>query len=338
MTITITDKLKTAYREGLTRLYGSEDAYTLFERSFITLFAEEREELVGAVRIISEGVETALLVDLEAENEGKREAALTAQNEIKRALLSEAEKRLTGRRVMAYGSRRDLDLFEEMGFGRCKNAWTFYRESFDETEFLPAGFRYENEFLPAPPRPVTQEASHSGADAEKRAQAHITYRSSVSETTYEAINEVLTKAFWGHPHDVEKTTEAFKNSQFAVAAYDGGRLVGVARAVADTGREDERATEGKYATILNVAVDPGYQGLSIGKNLVLNLSGLIPAKTIVLNTHPGAVGFYNKIREYRRNLYVFEKHIHEGGQREMPPERRISMFTPKGFKFPQEYI
>ncbi len=108
--------------------------------------------------------------------------------------------------------------------------------------------------------------------------------------------------------------------------------------MADTGKEDERSTEGKYATILNVAVDPGYQGLSIGKNLVLNLSGLIPAKTIVLNTHPGAVGFYNKIREYRRNLYVFEKHIHEGGQREMPPERRISMFTPKGFKFPQEYI
>ena len=42
--------------------------------------------------------------------------------------------------------------------------------------------------------------------------------------TFEDINELLTKAFWGHQHDINKTRAAFMNSQYAVTAFDGNKL------------------------------------------------------------------------------------------------------------------
>lgn len=334
--MTIAEKLEKAHEQGINGLYGSEDAYTLFERSFLVFIVLDGNDVIGAARVISEGVETALFVDLKAKGDLKD----VTETEIKTGLIKAAEKHLSGRRVMVYGRREDLDLYEKLGYGRCKNAWTYFRKGFDEKDFLPSGFRYENEFFSQAQHGDTDKAVVSAKDRMCRELilGRVTYKNDISGTTYEAVNDILTRAFWGHPHDVEKTKAAFSNSRFTAAAFDGERLIGVARAVADTGNKDDKRIDGKYATILNVAVDPEYQGLSVGKNLVLRLSEIIPAETIVLNTHPGAVGFYNRIREYRRNLYVFEKHIHEGEKREMPPEMRIGMFTPKGFRFPSEYV
>ena len=413
MGIIFTKDITRIGRDELNALYGDRsDAYGLFDESFLKVFAlaapegpadEERAEdregtgneaglpnggrfkLAGAVRVISEGVETALLVDLVAA-EGYGE-------ELKAALVREAEKELSGRRVMVYGSREDLELYEELGYGRCKNAWTYYREGMSEADFLPAGYRFENEFLTAPGNVRGTEAgktvegagrteeSKSEADAGKaedskdeadtgRTKDRITHgksdvstqieiRKGYENTAFDDINTILSKAFGGRPHDVNRTKAAFTNSRYAVTAYDGDRLVGVARAVSD-GK--------KFATILNVAVDPEYQGLSIGKNIVLKLSGIIDADVIVLNTHPGAVGFYNKLKEYRRNKYVFEKFLkpEEPGQKkdglkdEKPeaagqektvpktednkssenkkaPDWAAAMFTPKGYRFPDEY-
>lgn len=202
-------------------------------------------------------------------------------------------------------------------YGRCKNAWTYFNSSLNEADFLPAGYKYENEFI-----------SYSVGAEKKQKEAEITYKVGAVESGYEEVNELLTKAFFGNPHDISKTTKAFSNSRYFVSAYDNGKLVGVARAVSDND---------KYATILNVAVDPEYQGLSIGKNIVLKLSEIIRADIVVLNTHPGAVGFYNRLAQYRRNRYVFEKFITNEERAAMPPERRMAMFTPKGYKFPDEY-
>ena len=96
-----------------------------------------------------------------------------------------------------------------------------------------------------------------------------------------------------------------------------------------------------------------YQGLSIGKRLVRRLDEQIREEIVVLNTHPGAVGFYNRFPEYRRNKYVFEKHItgpeekrperpQSGGSGEKRPQGspsdfRAKMFTPAGYRFPDEY-
>lgn len=375
MEIRYTTELFPCDRGRINALYGREDAYGLFAGSFAHVLAYDGDFLVGAVRAISEGVETVLVVDLkeaekpeeylrspsDARNGNKPSENVTA------GLLRELEKEFAGRRVMLYGSRNQLAALEAAGYGRCKNAWTLFREGMSEKDFLPAGYRFEIEFLSGTPgslkggavpngpaanaRSEAKDSADAGvkvlpnevakvlsdagvkvlSDAERNAiKERITYPGGRNGATDEQINEILTKAFFGRPHDVNKTAKAFAQSSYIATAYDGDRLIGVARAVADGSR---------YATILNVAVDPQYQGLSVGKKILLELSARITEPTVVLNTHPGAVGFYNKIAEYRRNRYVFEKHIPLDTEPKRPdnPEFRLKMFTPAGYRFPDEY-
>ena len=331
MGIRYTTELFPCDRDCLNALYGRDEAYDLFAESFAHVLAYDGDVLSGAVRAISEGVETVLIVDLravgpyaDAESTGYTDKAVgPAEAEdytenVITGLLRELEAGLTGRRVMLYGNREQLAVLESAGYGRCKNAWTLWREGFKEADFLPAGYRFESEFY----------TGHEGGTP-AALKPRIIYPGGRSSATDTEINELLTKAFFGRPHDVTKTAKAFAGSQYIGTAYDGGKLVGVARAVADGSR---------FATILNVAVDPEYQGLSIGKTLLLELAGRIHEETVVLNTHPGAVGFYNKLKEFRRNRYVFEKHIADGTEPKRPdnPEFRSRMFTPAGYRFPDE--
>lgn len=295
-------------REELNTFYGgTEEVYDAFAGSFLKAFAYTDGVLTGAVRVISEGLETALLVDYKADDDA-----------VGSGLIELLEQELLNRRVMVYAGRENLDFFESLDYGRCKNAWTYFKEGLDETDFLPRGYKFENEFV-----------QYSQATVNEPKKTEIRYEVGYANASYEAINELLTKAFFGNPHDLAKTTAAFDQSQYTVTAYDGDRLVGIARAVSDNQF---------YATILNVSVDPEYQGLSIGKKVVLKLSEMIPAKVVVLNTHPGAVGFYNSIREYRRNKYVFEKMIRSEPKEDPHPEWKAAMFTPVGYKFPDEYV
>lgn len=310
MSIYYTNKLKED-KNIINSFYGlSYDYYELFKNSLYKVFAYDDNKLIGAVRAISEGVETALLVDLIFDK--------SYDNKIKEDLIKEIEKELLGRRVMVYGNKDELDFYESLGYLRCKNAWTYDKGQIDEKEFLPFGYKFENEFN-----------NKENKDNKKILDVEVTYKDNYDETTFEDINELLTRGFFGRPHDLNKTKIAFSNSNYVVTAYDGAKLIGIARAVSDGY---------KYATILNVVIDPDYQGLSIGKNLLLKLSKLIKEDIIVLNTHPGAVGFYNKIKEYRRNKYVFEKQIREEANDKFLDNERIkAMFTPRGYKYPDEY-
>lgn len=296
-------------KEELNELYGNTyDYYSLFNNSYFKVFAFDNDKLIGALRVISEGVETALLVDLKFND--------NYDIQIKKELVKEAEKKLINKRVMIYGNKDNLQFFEDLGYGRCKNAWTYFKGNLNETDFLPPGYKYETEFI-----------TYSEESKPPLKNANIVYKDNYDDSLYDDINTILTKAFFGRYHDINNTISAFKNSQYYILAFDESKLVGIARAVSD-GK--------KYATILNVAVLPEYQGLSIGKNLVLKLSSSIKEDIIVLNTHPGAAGFYNKLSEYRRNKYVFEKHIGKSSFN-VDLERRNKMFTPYGYKFPDEY-
>lgn len=329
-------------REAINTFYGDASRYERFRDSFVSRLAYDRGKLVGAVRVISEGVETALLVDLAVSSEYAD--GDPGRDEILLGLLTEIEKDLTGRRVMVYGQRELLELYEKAGYGRCKNAWTLFREGMKESDFLPWGYRFESEFGAEPSKVPGEGVPQDNGRKIRPDGAQVLIADGLAQASYPEVNEVLTNAFFGRPHDLAKTEKAFSNSSYVVTAFDGERLVGIARAVADGGL---------YATILNVAVDPEYQGLSIGKRLVRRLDEQIREEIVVLNTHPGAVGFYNRFPEYRRNKYVFEKHI--AGPEEKRPERpqsggsgekrpqgspsdfRAKMFTPAGYRFPDEY-
>jgi N-acetylglutamate synthase-like GNAT family acetyltransferase len=69
-------------------------------------------------------------------------------------------------------------------------------------------------------------------------------------------------AFWGQNRKVEDLQTAIDNSQVAVSMWDGGKLVGIARATSD----------GVFrATIWDVVIHPDYRGFGFGKALVENL-------------------------------------------------------------------
>ena len=212
----------------------------------------------------------------------------------------------------------DIDLLEELGYNRCKNAWTYLENAPDlknSNLFLPLGFSY-----------LGEEKTRKGKD---KINENIKYEFGYNEEKNNEINDVLSDAF-GHLHDVNKTKEAFINSQYVILAYIDNKLVGVARALGDSKL---------YATILNVAVSKEYQGLGIGTNIILRLSKEIKEKLIILNTHPGAVGFYNSIKEYRRNKYLFERRIPFLNEEiRIPKDNSFfnKMFTEKGFRFKDE--
>ena len=136
------------------------------------------------------------------------------------------------------------------------------------------------------------------------------------------LNTVLSQAFGGKERDAGITRETFENSPFVSFAFDGDKLVGCARA------ESDGVAQG---LILNVAVDPDYQGLHIGQEVVDRLAAQMKGQNLFLNTHPGGVGFYNR-RGYRRNKTAMLCPAHP----DMPAEAARGFILPKGYRFADE--
>lgn len=297
-------------KDNLLEVYGNSYDYLEAFKNSNYLLALDNDKLVGAIRYITEGIETALVVDLKVNHNNSYE--------IKKNLIKGIEDKLIGKRIMFNSNLDDIDLLEELGYNRCKNAWTYLENAPDlknSNLFLPLGFSY-----------LGEEKTRKGKD---KINENIKYEFGYNEEKNNEINDVLSDAF-GHLHDVNKTKEAFINSQYVILAYIDNKLVGVARALGDSKL---------YATILNVAVSKEYQGLGIGTNIILRLSKEIKEKLIILNTHPGAVGFYNSIKEYRRNKYLFERRIPFLNEEiRIPKDNSFfnKMFTEKGFRFKDE--
>lgn len=79
---------------------------------------------------------------------------------------------------------------------------------------------------------------------------------------------------------------AFANSYICCFAWVDGQLVGAARATSDGVF---------YATVLDVAVDPGFQGAGIGRKMMRELLRRLPVQKVYLTTVPGKEGFYEKL-------------------------------------------
>lgn len=93
---------------------------------------------------------------------------------------------------------------------------------------------------------------------------------------------------------------AFRHSMFRCFVRDGGRLVGVGRAMAD----------GVYVSYLgDIAVHPDYRGIGLGKQIVADL--LLRSaghKKIILYSVPGSEAFYRGFgfRRMRTAMAIFE--------------------------------
>ena len=91
----------------------------------------------------------------------------------------------------------------------------------------------------------------------------------------------------------EHLREVFGNSRFVCFAYDGGRLVGAGRALAD-GRD--------CSYLCDIAVHPDTQGSGLGREIVQRLVDRSRGhKKIILYAVPGKEAFYEKLGFARMN-------------------------------------
>lgn len=85
------------------------------------------------------------------------------------------------------------------------------------------------------------------------------------------------------PRDLEK---AFSNSMFKCFVFDGDKLIGVGRALAD-------GIDCSY--LCDIALLPDYQGLGIGKEIVSKLVEFSKGhRKIIMYAEPGKEPFYKK--------------------------------------------
>ncbi len=300
--------------------FDEEAVKSLIGNSTYVLGAYDDEKLVAFIRVLSDEYEWTLISDYgifpEYENQG-----------IGETLINKVTDRFKGHEIFAYTSPETISVFEGQGFFRSKNAFTYSGTDDSElddsisnsTYFLPLGYRYENEFYPVVgdfPQGIKSKATISAED--------VKYTDSAINVDYNRVNEILSVAFGGHERDINVTRGAFENSQYYEFAFDKDKLIGCARAVSDC------KTQG---FILNVAIDPGYQGIHLGWNIVTKLAEQMKGQNIFLNTHPGGVGFYNR-RGFRRNKTALLYPAHP----DMPPEIAKGFILPAGYRFVDETL
>ena len=100
--------------------------------------------------------------------------------------------------------------------------------------------------------------------------------------------------------DPDDLKQAFSNSMFKCFLFEEGKLIGVARALAD-------GADCSY--ICDVAILPGYQGLGLGNRIISKLLELSKShKKIILYAFPGKESFYKKLGFKRMStaMAIFE--------------------------------
>lgn len=287
------------------------------EGSVYTVTSRDDGKLIGIAEAISDGHEWAKITKVSYDPEYRERG-------LEKELIARLGQELSGQHVFAFSEPGSFSVYEELGYLRSKTSFTYVdnitKETLEAWEkkglFLPEGYRFEEEFYPR------RSFIDNSNVVKKENVGEIRYTDTLEGADLSAVNEVLSKAFGGHERDLEKTKDVFLKSQKVEVAYEGDRIVGVARAVTDGKSE---------ALILNVAVDPAYQGYHIGWNIVVRLAAQLPGYLVFLNTHPGAVGFYNR-KGFRRNKTAFC--LSPGA---MPPEISRGFHLPAGYRFPEEF-
>jgi GNAT superfamily N-acetyltransferase len=110
---------------------------------------------------------------------------------------------------------------------------------------------------------------------------------SITAEDCELVRQFLTKVGWQHRvSDPEKFRRMIAKTDRTVVAWDGGRVVGFARALCDE-------VSNGYISMVGVSADQRGQG--IGRKLVENLIGNDVHITWILRAGPGSEGFWEKM-------------------------------------------
>jgi len=113
-----------------------------------------------------------------------------------------------------------------------------------------------------------------------------------SEVDWNELSELYRIAPLGEKSPEDLST-VFSNSKFKCFVYSSNALVGAGRALAD-------GVDCSY--ICDVAVHPEYQGLGLGKKIIVKLVTFSEGHTkIILYANPGKEGIYSKLGFYKMN-------------------------------------
>lgn len=90
-------------------------------------------------------------------------------------------------------------------------------------------------------------------------------------------------------YEMPKVREALAKTT-NIGAWDGGRLVGVVRVLSDGYT---------FSVIADILVDPDYQRLGIGGNLMSRALAAAPDARLLIEAQPDCIGFFEKIGSVR---------------------------------------
>ncbi len=127
----------------------------------------------------------------------------------------------------------------------------------------------------------------------------------------------------GHLRSAASVKKVFGNSYGVVYAYDGSKLIACGRVLSD-GLEQ--------AAIYNIAVDPDYQGYSLGRGVISRLLDEVRGCETILYTHPQTVKFYETLG-FRRMKTGFV--IHAGGSFS-EFEQKEGFLLPEGYRYERD--
>lgn len=117
---------------------------------------------------------------------------------------------------------------------------------------------------------------------------YITISTDIEKLDISYINQFLSQTYWAKGRTIGQMGILVKNSSLNFGMYDGDRQIGYARVLTDTLR---------FAYIMDVFIDTGYQGRGLGQRLmkeVLEHESLINVDKIALGTKD-AHGVYAKL-------------------------------------------
>ena len=102
----------------------------VFENSFVTIFIEADDKVIGVGRAISDGITHANIYNVAVRDEYRGHG-------IGKVIVDEILKRVEGCNVTLYTSPKHIGLYEHWGFKRLKTAYVIFA---DETHYKEAGF------------------------------------------------------------------------------------------------------------------------------------------------------------------------------------------------------
>lgn len=126
---------------------------------------------------------------------------------------------------------------------------------------------------------------------------NLRYKEDLNEIDWKCVPRLLERVGMSFT-DEEKHRISFENSYASIFVFDDIKMIGFGRLISDGIRQ---------SALYDVAIDPDYQGLGIGREIVERLMLKTPDCNFILYASPGKEDFYRKLnfKKMRTGMALF---------------------------------